>query len=65
MSSAAEVYRRKQLAKAYMEAHVEEYDTATELAEACAEDQSLYADLRAYKIPEWVFEMAAEIMPEK
>lgn len=45
----------------WMKWHVDEFDTATELAEASANAFGLHGiDCR---IPEWVFELAADVQP--
>jgi len=43
--------------------NVADYETATELAEAAANQFDLYENTRDYSIPECVFEMAAIVLP--
>lgn len=43
--------------------HKNEYDNSTQLSEGCCESLDLYEDNVEWKIPEWLFEIAGEILP--
>ena len=47
----------------WMYRNVSEFETATELAEAAANQFNLYENTRDYTIPERVFELAAIVLP--
>jgi hypothetical protein len=50
-------------AKQFMLNNADQYGTATELAEAAALEFDLYEQDEDFTIPEWVFEMAADVKP--
>jgi hypothetical protein len=47
----------------WMYRNVADFETATQLAEAAADNFSLYENTRDYAIPERVFELAAIVLP--
>lgn len=47
----------------WMFRNADQFETATELAEAAANQFNLYENNRDYSIPEWVFEKAAFVKP--
>lgn len=46
--------------RGYCRLHHREYDTSTQLAEACGNDLELYLDDDSATLPEFVFEIALE-----
>lgn len=54
---------RHRMVKNWLQIHRDEFETATELAEAAANEFNLYTNQVTYDIPEWVFEQAAVIKP--
>jgi hypothetical protein len=55
----------KATAQKWMKQNASFYPTATELAEACAEDMGVYLSARTYQIPEDYFEWAAKCYPDE
>lgn len=64
VDNADNVVEKKSAARHFMLDNEDNYDSATELAEATALELSMYVDELDFEIPEWLFEMASTIKHE-
>ena len=61
--SKEETDRRR--AKGYMRTHCNAFSNTTQLAEACCDELDLYENKEDYSIPEFIFELAIEFVPNE
>lgn len=64
VGGAGDVAEKKSAARHFMLDNEDEYDSASELAEATALELNMYVDEFDFEIPEWLLEMASTIKHE-